>query len=152
MEFEKGYFLWFDQDEQPLIYSNKHKKILKPYVNKFGYKSVCINKKMDSYHRIVAKALIKNPNNYNVVDHINGKPNDNKLSNLRWTTVKGNCFNKCSIPKLNKLKNNKYSITFISNNLNRIKHICNTEDEAFELWNNIIDMKTYKKHGQVLIN
>ncbi len=37
-------------------------------------------------HRIVADAFIPNPENKNVVDHIDGDKKNNKLENLRWVT------------------------------------------------------------------
>lgn len=35
-------------------------------------------------HRLVAHAFIDNPNNHLEVDHINRKPDDNRVENLRW--------------------------------------------------------------------
>lgn len=43
-----------------------------------------------SVHQVVARAFIDNPNNYEVVDHINENKEDNRVTNLRWTTLKGN--------------------------------------------------------------
>lgn len=41
-------------------------------------------------HRLVATAFVENPNNYNVVDHINGNRNCNKAENLRWCSQQQN--------------------------------------------------------------
>ena len=44
-------------------------------------------------HRIVAEVFCERPEGKNVVDHINGNKNDNRASNLRWTTQKENVRN-----------------------------------------------------------
>lgn len=41
-------------------------------------------------HRLVAKTFIPNPNNYSQVDHIDGCRTNNKITNLRWCTLKQN--------------------------------------------------------------
>ena len=41
-------------------------------------------------HRLVAEAFIPNPNNYPDIDHINGSPLCNSVSNLRWCNEKMN--------------------------------------------------------------
>lgn len=45
-------------------------------------------------HRLVAKAFCENPNNYTIVDHINGDPHDERACNLRWVTSSENALNK----------------------------------------------------------
>lgn len=41
-------------------------------------------------HRLVAKAFIPNPNNYNVVNHKDENPRNNNVENLEWCTVQYN--------------------------------------------------------------
>lgn len=52
----------------------------------------CVDK-VKSYflvHRLVAKHFVDNPNNYNVVNHLDSDTTNNDSENLEWTTTKGN--------------------------------------------------------------
>ena len=53
---------------------------------------LCLNGKVKSYriHRLVAKAFIPNPNNYEWVLHSDDNPRNNTVGNLRWGTPKDN--------------------------------------------------------------
>ena len=55
-------------------------------------------------HRLVAEAFIPNPNNYKLINHIDGDKNNNNIKNLEWCTYSYN--NKHAID--NKLRRNTY--------------------------------------------
>lgn len=76
----------------------QRERILAPYKqqsNKYYSRSVVKltkdNKTKDfKVHRLVAEAFIPNPNNYRVVNHIDGNPLNNNAENLEWCTQKMN--------------------------------------------------------------
>lgn len=75
----------------------KNNKIIKKklYQNKInGYLYVGIDynngRRSTRVHRLVAKAFIDNPYNMVVVGHKNNIKNDNRVSNLYWTTTEEN--------------------------------------------------------------
>ena len=47
-------------------------------------------KKYPNIHRLVAKAFIPNPNNYELVCHIDNDTSNNCVSNLKWGTYSDN--------------------------------------------------------------
>ena len=70
-------------------------KILKAGHNLQGYPHIHLckdNKTSKSIfvHRLVAETFIPNPNNYPVVNHINGIKTDNRVENLEWCTQQYN--------------------------------------------------------------
>lgn len=73
---------------------NKKERILKPGITARGYEQVwlCKNgsKNKRFVHRIVAEAFIDNPNNYKVVNHIDGCKTNNNALNLEWCTQSHN--------------------------------------------------------------
>lgn len=75
------------------VKNGKYKE-LKKYKDKYGYENIGLTKnktqKLYKAHRLVAGAFIPNPENKPHVDHINTIRDDNRVSNLRWVTIKEN--------------------------------------------------------------
>lgn len=68
--------------------------LMTQYVNKHGYKFVNIEidgfRKSRVVHQLVAKTFIKNPNNYPIINHIDGNKQNNTTDNLEWCTYSYN--------------------------------------------------------------
>lgn len=56
----------------------------------FGYQRVKIGTKHERVHRLVAYLYCENPNNYDVVNHIDGNKLNNHYTNLEWCTAEHN--------------------------------------------------------------
>lgn len=75
-------------------YWRKDKSHVKPYINNKGY--LCINLYKEgkvhkfTIHRLLGMLFIDNPNNFPVINHIDGDPLNNDLRNLEWTTQQQN--------------------------------------------------------------
>ena len=83
-----------------------HSKIKKPYLTKFGYYRLRMEKNKHSkhifVHRLVAEAFIPNPENKPEINHKNGIRTDNRVKNLEWCTQSEN--NLHSYRKLGRIK------------------------------------------------
>ena len=85
------------------VYSVINNTFLKHQLHR-GYHRVTLASKGKSrhasVHQLVARAFISNPENKLTVDHINGDKADNRVENLRWTTLLENVRNPNTLPKV----------------------------------------------------
>lgn len=82
-------------DTQGNVVNQNTNKILKGSIGENGYRYYrLINndgvKKMEYAHRLVAINFIDNPNNYPVVNHIDGNKLNNDINNLEWVSYSEN--------------------------------------------------------------
>lgn len=81
-------------DENGKVFNTLTGKHLKGSVGEHGYRYYRLSKngqkKMYYAHRLVAEAFIPNPNNFPVVNHIDGNKDNNSVDNLEWTSYSDN--------------------------------------------------------------
>lgn len=84
------------ENYQVSIWGNIRNKnrILTPYVTQKGYLKIGLSKNGKNYkkrvHRLVAEAFIPNPHNLPQVNHKDGNPKNNSITNLEWCTNQEN--------------------------------------------------------------
>lgn len=73
--------------------NRRRSKVLKQHTNKLGYKTVAIDNVRMYVHILMGQTFLQNPENKPEIDHIDGNPSNNAVSNLRWATHKENLNN-----------------------------------------------------------
>ena len=91
-------------------------------------------------HRLVAFAFIDNPNNFPEIDHINRKPDDNSVNNLRWVNDYHQVANR------GQFKNNTsgYKNITIEDNYFRVIIVKNKQMECRKRFITLEDAITYR--------
>lgn len=81
-------------DTEGNVYNINTNKLLKGSIGEHGYKYYRLSKdgkkKMFYAHRLVAEAFLPNPNNFTIVNHIDGNKLNNNISNLRLLSLSEN--------------------------------------------------------------
>lgn len=81
-------------DENGNVFNKTTNKYLKGSIGENGYKYYRLSqnnhKKMYYAHRLVAEHFLNNPNNFPIVNHIDGNKLNNNINNLEWVTYSEN--------------------------------------------------------------
>lgn len=90
------WFEWYSISNYGNVYSHKSKKIIYKRTSKEWYKAVTLWIHWKWYvfrvWRLVLMTFIRDPINIEQANHINGIKNDDRLSNLEWTTPSENMY------------------------------------------------------------
>ncbi len=133
---------------------------IKKQINNKGYHCIVLTKqskhKTHTLHSLLMKTFIDNPNNYKYIDHIDGNKENNVLSNLRWTTLRGNAINRNTnicITETNDKREDKiytyYRVFWITKENKKKSKRFKSIEEANNFKSELTDIKT---HGDFLIN
>lgn len=81
-------------DGKIISYKYSHPREMKTWFQESGYENIKLCKENQTYHklihRLVAEAFIDNPNNFLEINHKDGNPKNNLVSNLEWCDRKTN--------------------------------------------------------------
>lgn len=83
-------------DSEGFVWNKRHTAALKGKIDKNGYKQLTLwvddKRKYVREHRLIAMAFVENsnPEQFNIVNHLDGNKLNNKPENLEWTDVSGN--------------------------------------------------------------
>ncbi|EJQ77732.1 NUMOD4 motif-containing HNH endonuclease [Bacillus toyonensis] len=130
---------------------------LKPATSKKGYKLVCLahegTGKTYRLHRLIALAFIPNVEDKPEVNHINGVKDDNRVSNLEWSTSQENsrhAFDNGLVPikqgsNHHRAKLSEDDVRFIRENYLEItqKKLAEMFNVSASIINKIVNYKTY---------
>lgn len=80
--------------EDGRVYNSNTRTFMMPHEKDGGYLRYTINKPKPrtsiNIHSLVARVFIPNPNDFKIINHIDGNKRNNRVDNLEWTTHLGN--------------------------------------------------------------
>lgn len=120
------------------VRNDKKNKLIKPFDNSHGYLQVKLNGINYRVHRLVAKAFIPNPNNFEVINHKDNNRANNICENLEWCTQQYNI--EQSLPKHTEVTGKK--ILQIDSNGNIVK-----EWESISEASRVLNIPRHVIHG-----
>ena len=125
------FFKYYDITKEGVIINLKTNRKYKGTIGNNGYlhwQTTKNNKHYDwSIHRLIAIKYIPNPNNYPVINHIDGNKLNNSIDNLEWCTYSDNVKHAYNT-KL--IKGGAKTVLQIDKNTNKIINIFKSEMEA----------------------
>lgn len=148
-DYNTSYTLYENGD----IINNKTNKKLNPFTNGVGYLRFTFyknGKKVQKYlHRLLAESFIPNPEKKDFINHIDGNPENNKLTNLEWCTKSENAIHAYKLGL--KIANPSYGInngnSILNDDIvNDIRYRYNNGEKQTEIAN------YYKVSKQVVYN
>lgn len=139
-------------DGKVISYKYKVPKQLKTWYQSTGYENIKLSKDGQTYHclihRLVAEAFIPNPNCYPEINHIDGNPKNNHVSNLEWCDRKYNLeqtemkfkrnFRKCQVIEI--------ATNLIIGEYDSIRDACKDAEDRFGCSSSYM-AKTYSSKG-----
>lgn len=136
----KDYEGLYKIDKKGNVFSIKRNMYMKSYPDKDGYLRIGLRKnkkqKLCGIHRLMGITFLDNPNNYEIIDHIDRNKTNNNLENLRWINLSGNCRNrntqKNKVRGVRQTPSGKYRAEIKINNKKIHIGTYKTEQEAYE--------------------
>jgi hypothetical protein len=107
-------------------YKNMKGEIKTDYIPSTGYIRIRIGESKFLLHRLVAFTFLENPENKEIVNHIDGNKLNNKLDNLEWATSLENNMHKIN----NGLSNCTKQIIHYDLNMNKISEFNSITDAS----------------------
>jgi hypothetical protein len=142
---------------------NKDGEILKGYLRTDNYSEVSINittkRQKLLIHRLVALHFVANPDEYDIVDHIDRNRQNNNSNNLRWTNKQINSLNS-SLSSRNTSgckgitylkKNDKWRVRWFEGKNEQGKY-CKTKEEAIQHRIEVLKLHYPKEYVEDEIN